>query len=722
MAYQKKYFYQFTSIDGRVNLVEIWHNTEAVITAEDVTAAMPPFTVSLPKLDNKFQVVRGTGCEIRLLSSSNMKFFDGLYHVDPFEFMVKHYVDGLPNWYGYLNAELARESYSFLNNYEVEVTGNDGFALTERYQFLQPDGSNYSGIKSKFELLQIVFSKIGLPFSEIWISLSTTFAAFTGAANKTILHESFVDCSNFYDEDGNAATLRTVLESILAPYAGIITQILGNIYITDIHTLATGTPIVYKRFTMSTGAYVADITDSANVRDISAIGVQGTDFDIERSGGKNKQVVSYSPYPAVSSIPESISTFNDFLSSDYYWTTLKYCFYKKLYDNNVWNAYTADGFSRFEAVKDGADKILSFANFAAFPTFGESDKTYKANDTGYFYRWNGAVYVQITVPADYGGNMSIHYSYPYFATNTRLLWLKSGNTVSINPLADSSNFFFLNITGKFAITCKKDSGTYKINFSNVWLLWKIKIGNKYYNGAGWTTTASTFYTRISKQDDPDFSVLSSEQTAYPQMINLANDGEESIRILLNEPLIGDLEVELWSQFRTDSMAEYDYTFPLNVERFFIGGLKAEIVRADGSEISENDVEYVGYLDKSFKDEAEKVTLYCGTDSTGADRGKILYSDAGTYKPITQWTRGGQTFKIEELLLGSLSSNYRKGYISLTSVKMKNSIDDLNIITDTAYLGTAKLMPEEMTIDYSNNRIDCDLVEISPDVLTIEKTV
>src|SRR5659263_22433 len=197
MAYQLKYYTQFVSIDNKLSRVEIWQDTAVILVSEEFTTMSVPFTIELPDLENKFQVVRGTGCELNLLSDTDMRFFNGLYHVDKKEIMVKHYIDGLINWVGYLNSEMMRESYSSASNYPVQVVGNDGFALMDRIQFLDDAGAIFTGIKSKFELIQIVFNKIGLPYSELKINLSTTLAAYTNATGSTILHESYIDCANF---------------------------------------------------------------------------------------------------------------------------------------------------------------------------------------------------------------------------------------------------------------------------------------------------------------------------------------------------------------------------------------------------------------------------------------------------------------------------------------------------------------------------------------------
>src|SRR5574343_1604466 len=90
MAYQKKYYFQFTDPVNRVHVVELWQNTGATLTAEEIKGGVVPFSVELPELNNKIQVVRGTGATIQLFSDTDMKFYTGLKHVDPTEFMVTH--------------------------------------------------------------------------------------------------------------------------------------------------------------------------------------------------------------------------------------------------------------------------------------------------------------------------------------------------------------------------------------------------------------------------------------------------------------------------------------------------------------------------------------------------------------------------------------------------------------------------------------------------------
>ncbi|NIA28709.1 MAG: hypothetical protein GWP06_02200, partial [Actinobacteria bacterium] len=335
MAYQKKYYFSFISIKGRNNIVEIWQDTTDIITAQEITGASNPFRVSLPKLNNIFQPVRGTGCLLNIISETDMEFLNSLYHTTPLEFQVRHYVSGILNWIGFLNSEMYREPFSFNSNYPVALNGNDGMALLDRFKFIQTDLSNYSGLKSLWDILFICLNKIGLPWGNVFYYLSFSFSDFSGSADKTPFHELYEDCSNFYDEDGEAMTLRQVIENILNPFGAILLIKGGDIYITDINTLAKSLPIDFQQFTYDTGIYVAINTISIT-KTIADIGYGGTGQSIEISGGVNKQVVSYSPYPIVQVVEKSITSETEFETIPTTWATKDGYQYKILANNKTW--------------------------------------------------------------------------------------------------------------------------------------------------------------------------------------------------------------------------------------------------------------------------------------------------------------------------------------------------------------------------------------------------
>jgi len=672
MAYQKKYYFSFKDIrlTERTHLVELWQNTETVLTAEEIKGHMNPFSVEMPEIDHKFQVVRGCGCQINLLSETDMKFFTGLYHVNPTDFMVKHYIDGVINFYGYLNAEMMSEPYDIDFNYQVSLTGNDGFSLMDRFSFIQLDESNYTGVKSKFELLQIIFAKIGLPFTEYRIALATTFTGYSGDADSSILHESFVDCANFYDEDDKPMTLRAVVESILAPYGAHIRAELGNIYITDIHSLASLSSVAYKQFTMSTGAYTGFIA-IPNVKAIADIGYLGTGHSIERSGGVNRQVVSYSPYPTKTILEESLIGTDEFTTVPPTFSTKDGYYYRTLEGNKYWETILGV----FEQ---------SFYN--------------SPNDSNVYIMWPRFTLVNTKV-----AQLKIN---PYLNISTP----EYGN---INDL-----YRMIKIEIRAEILIKTKTNPYDSNDSyglvtQLVTYWVVKVGNLYYDNSltespRWTTT---------------YAMCRVPSNGNGQNIN--DDFHSFIFApFVDEYLMGNLEIEIWSNYET--YGDGGGLLSDKVKEIWIKNIEFNLTRINSTnpalpslEIPDNDIEYIGLLDRTFQNEGQKIELTCGTDTTLCDKAKILKSDGTNYSDITQWTRNAQTFKIEELLLGSVSSNYRAGFVTLSNMKLKNSFSLQNILTDT-FIGSAKMMVKSAMINYQDNVVECSLIEILPDELIIVK--
>lgn len=697
MAYQKKYYFTFKDLSTaeRVHLIELWQNTAVSLTAEEVRGGMPPFVVEMPELDHKFQVVRGTGCTITLLSDTDMKFFNGLYHVDPQEFIVKHYIDSALNFIGYLNAEMITEPYDIDFNYQLSVTGNDGFSLMDRFAFVQADGSQYTGAKSKWELLQIVFGKIALSWSEILVSLSTTFTGYSGAANSTILHESYINCANFYDEDKKPMTLREVVEAILAPYGAYIRAESGNIYITDIHTLAGGGNITYKRFNASTYAYIASVTID-NEKTVSEIGYFGTGQSIEMSGGVNRHVVAYSPFPVKEILNDTLISAEEFDTVPGTFSTKDGYYYKTVADNKFWEIDLA--------------KQVSLN-----PTTFEISYYQNQEDANVYLR----------IPLYAGVNAIVAY-----IKDNPFLTISGANPNPLStdpdrPIRRRTKYYdgvaFL-VTGEMLVKTRNNPYNeselpVQKDIISLGISCRIKCGGRYYDGSinSWTSSpANTFlYTNDLRNEVIADKFVKIGENGNGWKIIIGNFSEDIV-------LSGAFEFEFWSEYKTNKKNAIQLeTNSTDVKEIWIKDLSINIVNFDGSEIQDNDIEFIGLLDKLYANEGEKIELKCGTDAQFADRGKIMKFDGTEYTDIKTWTRAGQTFKIEELLLNSLSSNYRAGFITLHSMKLKNSFSLQNVLTDS-FIGTKKLMIKSANRNYIDHAIDCELVEIAPDELTIVK--
>lgn len=707
MSLQKKYYFTFKQIGtDDVNTVEIWQDTEDVLVAEEVTGMASPFVVELPELDHKFQPVLGQGCEIGLLSETDRKFYDGLYHVDPQEFQVRHYIGTNLNYIGYLNSEMYMESYDSDVSYGTSISGNDGLAIADRFTFVQSDDSHYSGVYSEWDLLIICLNKIGLPWDEIRVCLATTFTNYSSSANVTVLHETYIDAANYYDEDNYPMTIREVLESILQPYGAQLFIQNGHVYIVDVHSRTVGindnftTIPTFKRFDYSTEVYIADISESIN-KTIQSIGYSGTGQSIELSGGVNKQVVTYSPYTTNVVLENTLVGLDEFGTIPSSWIAREDYFYKVLYNNQYL-------------------QILSspiIANFESSYYDGTVDgQSVQDNTDGYL-------------------------NYKHDNTNVNVMDLLTKPYVSISSkptiiVDDEYQGAAISLTFDFLCTFD-DSKVYRRirqhetgtrtgdKFNGIRLYFKLSIGSLFYDGETqtWVNDSSKeFYIEFANKPQREKWITATK---------IIEVGDLNSDILLSGDLnlIVNSKIEtynIYSGSNNDAWEAPDtqrpgYPTPYYPRKVMIWmkNLNIDVKNADDTDIPDDDVEYVGILDERFKNSGEKITLTTGTDTYSSDRGKMLYLDGSDYKSIKEWNRAGQTYKIEELLLNSLVSNYRFGFIKLNNLRLRQNFSILNVITDNN-ISDKVFMLKNAKFDYAMNDVEVSLWETSPDSLTIVK--
>lgn len=698
MAFQEKYYFTFKQMyTDDLNRVEIWQDTADVLVAEEVLGMASPFVTEIPELDHKFQPVIGQGCEIGLLSETDRKFYNGLYHVDPQEFMVKHYIDGVINYIGYLNSEMYMESYDSVVNYGTYITGNDGLALSDRLTFVDDTEAHYEGVKSEFEVLNICLNKIGLSWDELRISLSTTFADFSGSSDKTILHESYIDSANYYDEDDYPMTIRAVLESILQPYGAQLFCYGGHVYVVDVQNRTIGiddafvTKPTFKRFTYSTGAYVADVTIAIN-KVIQTVGYSGTGQSIELSGGVNKQVVTYSPYPTSTVLENALVGLDEFTTVPSSWTAREDYFYKVLQGNDFFQINSAASIANFESsyydgVVDGQDIFSQF--------------------DGYL-------------------------NYKYDSSNVNVMDLINKPYVSISSkptIIVDDEYQGAGVALSFDFLCTfEDSKVHRRirqhetgsrtgdKFRGLRIYLQLSIGSLFYDG-----DTGTWLADSSKEFYVEFTDIQREK--WVSVESIINVGDISSDDLLS----GDLNLIVTSKMETYNIYEganndlWESPEPYYSRKLMVWmkNINIDIKNANNTDIPDDDVEYVGILNDKFKEEGETITLTTGTDTYSSDRAKLLYLDGSDYKSIATWTRAGQSYKVEELLLNSLVSNYRFGFIKLNNLRLRQGFSILNVLTDNN-ISDKVFMLKSAKFDYEMNDVECSLWETSPDRLTIVK--
>lgn len=275
--------------------IEIWQE-DYTGNIEVVDAAESPLEIEMPDLNTIFAPVASQGATMKLLSSYDAQF-RGLYSVLPTRNMVKIYKGSAtdPFWMGYINTEVYSENYSRLDICEISLFCNDGFAALKRFDYLDTDGSKFSGKETKWTVLQRILTKMGLPYRDLYFACEHIHEDMTIASDETLFHNTKVDNENYYNEKGEPLSFRQVLEELLKPYPLQIRWHDGDLWIIDPSMLADAN-FNAKKFNNS-GVYQSTPTVDANL-DISANECEWdeTDQRLDIISGFNMQNVRYSPY------------------------------------------------------------------------------------------------------------------------------------------------------------------------------------------------------------------------------------------------------------------------------------------------------------------------------------------------------------------------------------------------------------------------------------------
>ena len=128
-------------------------------------------------------------------------------------------------------------------------------------------------------------------------------------------------------------------------------------------------------------------------------------------------------------------------------------------------------------------------------------------------------------------------------------------------------------------------------------------------------------------------------------------------------------------------------------------------------IDTDDVEYNAQLNSAAKEPIELETI-CGTSAEGVPTARGAYFNAETGKQITQLSRAGRTTQAEDLLIGTLYSQFAQRRTTLSG-EAQLMYDPIAVYTEANQDGKLFMATEEV----QDVRMDCSdavYVEIRPD--------
>lgn len=223
-----RYSGEFLSISGATWRAEIWQEADSAFSAVGPLTfdADGPLTIEWGEKD-KHEVLCSSSATLKIVSPSDRTYED-LYSIEVGRVRLDVYRNDVLYWSGCMDTEFYEEPYEMLNGYTVTLAFSD-FGVLDRLKY------NLSGLYTLQDLVKHCIARCGINcigIDESFISIS-----FSLADKPLHLSDIKVRSDNFYDEDGEASSLKDVIDGILQPLALRVMQRAGKVYVYDLNGL-----------------------------------------------------------------------------------------------------------------------------------------------------------------------------------------------------------------------------------------------------------------------------------------------------------------------------------------------------------------------------------------------------------------------------------------------------------------------------------------------------
>lgn len=228
MAKYLRYAGEFLSRAGITWRVEILQEADQPFASVGVLTfeAEEPLVIEWKKTD-KEEVLCGSTATIRVESPGDRTYED-LYSIEVGKIRMDVYRAGNLYWSGALDPEFYEEPYERAYKYPVSFTFSD-FGILDRLKY------NLAGMQSLYAILTDALGRSTINYTSIDQSLISSYLD----SAKLTLGALRVRSDNFYDEDGEATTLKETLDGILLPLGLRLVQRNGRIWVYDLNGLYT---------------------------------------------------------------------------------------------------------------------------------------------------------------------------------------------------------------------------------------------------------------------------------------------------------------------------------------------------------------------------------------------------------------------------------------------------------------------------------------------------
>lgn len=764
MSKQLRYRGEFVSRAGVVWRVDIMQDADQPFDSIGVLTFEAEETLLMEwEEKSKEEVLQGCMATLKVESPGDRTYED-LYTIEVGRIRMDVYRNNVLYWCGTLDAEFYEEPYEKAAKYPVSLKFSD-FGVLGRLKY------DLAGMCTLKEIVTYCLQRAGLTADIDESLISTCISGSTPMSLKDLKVRS----DNFYDEDGEASTLQEVLEGILQPLGLRMIQRCGKVYVYDLNGLYTkgqvkpmqwdgdsqtmGVDVVFNnaKITWSTYAQSGNLAPDecwteettpnvSNLNNLSPANYKGSDyftyyFQNDLEGWADATDKGFTIFLNTKGKNATLSD---------YFTTARFFKIVPQYDGQECEGIAL----MYPAVQGykvsyggGYHAEIRHARMGINPAYMQGT----LNDIDKYIFKSASVWIP---PVDDASDLILRIRLdmmvdprfnPFEQAENFMKWVEQKDWQ--DQWNARGNFLYIPVTVKF-----KPSGSDTVycwdNRAIVATDIRYGVGTINQSLGEWKTYTGNddkpnVWGYLCYYDPNDREEKSGVANGWATNRQAINPHRNKIASVLKNseagqyipyPNFGGAGGDLWLEVRGDGWQISDGGVNLSKDKIidtyglFYGDdmrspkcnwILAKLPEIEvmnnvqfDAPINTDDVEYKATINESAKESLELDTI-CGSSSKGVPTARGAYFNADTGKQITQLTRAGRTTQIEELLIGTLYSQFADrrtklegeakiaadGVVPYTEQNQEGKVfvltaDTQNAIEDTSQAVIVELRPDE----------------------------
>jgi hypothetical protein len=216
-----RYISEWKDLQGRDHKVEILEKDYSG-SVEHITASGSPATYKLnAEGEDRFYVIRASEFRFRAHVGTDFQYIN-LYTEDERKFQLKHYIDTVFEWAGFLIPYLYNEPYT-QTPYEIEIVATDGLANLKDLDFVDASDNLYYLGGTQLSFIASILLKLGQGLN-IRIACNLYEDSMLSTNSDDPIAQAVISPSLYNSEDGTPSKCDEVIKNILNEYTAVICQ------------------------------------------------------------------------------------------------------------------------------------------------------------------------------------------------------------------------------------------------------------------------------------------------------------------------------------------------------------------------------------------------------------------------------------------------------------------------------------------------------------------